>query len=543
MDEFGVLTEQYGLKPQGKSAPMAASKPSVTSSSSFPSSSVPNFSWDFPAAGIANPGHASAFDDSNVFGTSGSRSGIGNNAQRSVNLDDFGDVFGRDGMSKSSAKSSRNGSNLDGFDYDGFFDSGSKHKSGFGANNDVGDDIFGGISSLSSSGHKGHAAGRDDEDIFGAFKSKPSVPKSDVLGSSFIPPPPRSGSQVGDLLGGFGSSNSSGFSGSNGSGSVKRMTGNNVGLGDDLIPGFGGSNSGSVGSGSRNQSQRLDSDDPFVILESASKPVHSAADPLDEFDQFTEFKSAKHNLPKATSPNVSSIDELEEFAKGALSSNKEKAGDDLESFYMKSRASSAPKSRPRNVVNSQDIPKVPQKPTHGVSASMKKASSATNMFNDLSAMFGGGPSEDFEEIEGETEERRIARLRRHERTQNRVAQAVAQMNQRDYQTQQEQEERYRISENINLEIKQWASGKEGNMRALLSSLQKVLWHECGWEAVSLTDLITSTSVKKVYRKAALCVHPDKVQQKGATVEQKYTAEKVFDILQEAWKKFETEELK
>ncbi|KAI5334059.1 hypothetical protein L3X38_024192 [Prunus dulcis] len=25
-DEFGVLTEQYGLKPQGKSAPMAASK-------------------------------------------------------------------------------------------------------------------------------------------------------------------------------------------------------------------------------------------------------------------------------------------------------------------------------------------------------------------------------------------------------------------------------------------------------------------------------------------------------------------------------------
>lgn len=46
----------------------------------------------------------------------------------------------------------------------------------------------------------------------------------------------------------------------------------------------------------------------------------------------------------------------------------------------------------------------------------------------------------------------------------------------------------------------------------------------------MTDLITSGSVKKVYRKATLCVHPDKVQQKGATLEQKYTAEKVFDIL-------------
>ncbi|CAB4283813.1 unnamed protein product [Prunus armeniaca] len=30
MDEFGVLTEQYGLKPQGKSAPMAASKRSTS---------------------------------------------------------------------------------------------------------------------------------------------------------------------------------------------------------------------------------------------------------------------------------------------------------------------------------------------------------------------------------------------------------------------------------------------------------------------------------------------------------------------------------
>lgn len=58
----------------------------------------------------------------------------------------------------------------------------------------------------------------------------------------------------------------------------------------------------------------------------------------------------------------------------------------------------------------------------------------------------------------------------------------------------------------------------------------MLWPESGWEPVSLTDLITSGSVKKVYRKATLCIHPDKVQQKGASLEQKYTAEKVFDIL-------------
>ncbi|KAF3608803.1 hypothetical protein DY000_02046102 [Brassica cretica] len=94
------------------------------------------------------------------------------------------------------------------------------------------------------------------------------------------------------------------------------------------------------------------------------------------------------------------------------------------------------------------------------------------------------------------------------------------MNNRDHQSRIEQEQRTRISETADAEIKRWATGKEGNMRALLSSLQIVLWPGCGWEAVSLTDLITSSAVKKVYRKATLYVHPDKVQQKGATLEQK-----------------------
>ena len=60
--------------------------------------------------------------------------------------------------------------------------------------------------------------------------------------------------------------------------------------------------------------------------------------------------------------------------------------------------------------------------------------------------------------------------------------------------------------------------------------EQVLGPECGWQPVSLTDLITPDSVRKVYRKAALCIHPDKIQQKGANVQQKYIAEKVFDVL-------------
>ncbi|MQM03899.1 hypothetical protein Taro_036689 [Colocasia esculenta] len=88
---------------------------------------------------------------------------------------------------------------------------------------------------------------------------------------------------------------------------------------------------------------------------------------------------------------------------------------------------------------------------------------------------------------------------------------------------------------------------------------KVLWPDSGWQPVSLTDLITAASVKKVYRKATLCVHPDKVR--SGSVQQKYIAEKVFDLLkmvlsdlanydeeyciigkEESWNKFNSEEL-
>ncbi|KAK7255179.1 hypothetical protein RIF29_28583 [Crotalaria pallida] len=38
------------------------------------------------------------------------------------------------------------------------------------------------------------------------------------------------------------------------------------------------------------------------------------------------------------------------------------------------------------------------------------------------------------------------------------------------------------------------------------------------------------SLVNAYSKVTLCIHPDKVQQKGATLQQKYIAEKVFDLL-------------
>ena len=45
-------------------------------------------------------------------------------------------------------------------------------------------------------------------------------------------------------------------------------------------------------------------------------------------------------------------------------------------------------------------------------------------------------------------------------------------------------------------------------------------------------------VKRVYMKANLVVHPDKVKQKGGSLEQVATADMVFDVLKAAWGRFE-----
>ncbi|XP_030455040.2 auxilin-related protein 2 [Syzygium oleosum] len=608
MDEFGVLTERYGLKSQRKSAPMAASRrPDGIGGGGAPRG---RSSGHGPAPASASSWNSGAGGDGAFAGGYGeflrSNGGGGSEAQGFGNLDDFGDLFG--GSSKPS-KSPAGGS---GFDYDSLFNSGAGPSSSYDN-----DDIFGGMPGVKSSASVG-----DGDDIFGSFAS-----------------PPRQNSPVDDLLGGYqndGHDDIFGGIGTTKSGKTGSKA-SEAGHGgaaesDDLIPGFGGSSP--PADGQRRQPRKTNvysaesgsnlSEDPFVVLESTSKPVRASSEmffnPLEESSQFGNFQRANEVGDKGKSPSVSSLDELEDFAMGqargntdtqsdflsvgkrsgaekkargpGVSSideledfamgrvrrnadiqsdflsggnnsgpekkaggykegsrdpfeNKPKAADDLESFLgMGLRSSSVPKSRPTSSTKSKDVPNTPPKPTFEVQSSIKKASSATNFMDDFSLMFGAASfSGEFEEIEGESEERRRARLGRHERTQERVAKAVAEMNQRDSQTQHEQEERRKIAENLDIEIKRWAAGKEGNMRALLSSLQQVLWPESGWEPVSLTDLITSTSVKQVYRKATLRVHPDKVQQKGASLHQKYTAEKVFDILKEAWKKFEAEELR
>ncbi|XP_047325468.1 J domain-containing protein required for chloroplast accumulation response 1-like isoform X2 [Impatiens glandulifera] len=95
------------------------------------------------------------------------------------------------------------------------------------------------------------------------------------------------------------------------------------------------------------------------------------------------------------------------------------------------------------------------------------------------------------------------------------------------------------NEDLDNKIRQWARGKEGNIRSLLSTLQFVLWENSGWKPVALVDIIEGNAVKRAYQRALLYLHPDKLQQKCSAPHQKYIAEKVFKILQEAWDHFNT----
>ncbi|XP_027092051.1 uncharacterized protein [Coffea arabica] len=166
--------------------------------------------------------------------------------------------------------------------------------------------------------------------------------------------------------------------------------------------------------------------------------------------------------------------------------------------------------------------------------SIQGSSRTSKDFDGLSSLFEGP---EFQEIEGETVERRSRRLNQHIKIQERMFKALEEKTQRDLEAQYEQEERHRLADCLDNDIKRWSAGKENNLRALLSSLQDVLWPESGWQPVSLADLITSVSVIKVYKKASMCFHPDKVQQRGCNLQQKYIAEKVFDVLKEARSNF------
>ncbi|KAI0677665.1 hypothetical protein C8Q78DRAFT_1089796 [Trametes maxima] len=94
-----------------------------------------------------------------------------------------------------------------------------------------------------------------------------------------------------------------------------------------------------------------------------------------------------------------------------------------------------------------------------------------------------------------------------------------------------------LKDTVDARLGAWKAGKENNLRALLASLDTVLWPALGWQKVGIHELVSPAQVKIRYTKAIAKVHPDKLNVHNTTVEQRMIANGVFGTLNEAWNAF------
>ncbi|KAJ5512706.1 Ubiquitin-associated/translation elongation factor EF1B N-terminal eukaryote [Penicillium fimorum] len=117
--------------------------------------------------------------------------------------------------------------------------------------------------------------------------------------------------------------------------------------------------------------------------------------------------------------------------------------------------------------------------------------------------------------------------------------AVSRLRQANEAAERADEEKFALSESVDARIAAWRNGKQDNLRALLGSLDSVLWPEAGWKKIGLSELVLPNKVKIQYMKGISKVHPDKIST-TATTEQRMIAGSVFGTLNEAWDKFRAE---
>ncbi|GJE87423.1 hypothetical protein PsYK624_035060 [Phanerochaete sordida] len=101
----------------------------------------------------------------------------------------------------------------------------------------------------------------------------------------------------------------------------------------------------------------------------------------------------------------------------------------------------------------------------------------------------------------------------------------------------EDQERHALKDAIDARLTAWKGGKETNIRALIASLDTVLWPELGWQKVGMHELVTPAQVKIRYTKAIAKLHPDKLTPRNTTLEQRMIANGVFGSLNDAWNAF------
>jgi len=91
------------------------------------------------------------------------------------------------------------------------------------------------------------------------------------------------------------------------------------------------------------------------------------------------------------------------------------------------------------------------------------------------------------------------------------AEAVKKLRAANAEAERADDERFALSDSVDAKLTAWRGGKTDNLRALLQSMDVVLWEEAGWKKIGMSDLVIASKVKIIYMKAIGKVHPDKVR--------------------------------
>lgn len=111
--------------------------------------------------------------------------------------------------------------------------------------------------------------------------------------------------------------------------------------------------------------------------------------------------------------------------------------------------------------------------------------------------------------------------------------ALNKLRQTNEKAEAEETERLKVKDAVDAKITEWRGGKENNLRALIASLDNILWDELGWKKVGMHELISDSQLKVRYVRAISKVHPDKLGH-DLPVERKLIANAVFGTLSDAW---------
>jgi hypothetical protein len=72
------------------------------------------------------------------------------------------------------------------------------------------------------------------------------------------------------------------------------------------------------------------------------------------------------------------------------------------------------------------------------------------------------------------------------------------------------DEKFALADKVDEKVSRWRDGKRDNLRALIGSLDTVMWQGSEWKQVGMHELISTGKVKINYMKAIGKCHPDKV---------------------------------